>query len=806
VKDESMPETLPDEHRELLARIEELRGENARLKAELDWAQSSHDLAEHWRGVFEMANFGLTRVKFGEDTFTEVNPTYAAKRGYTPEEMAGMSVYAVHPPEHHERIKAQVRELDACGHLIFEAEHVRKDGSRFPVLMEIVVLKDPSGKPVSRVACSFDLTTLKQARERELHIETLYRSIFEQSLDSILLSDARGRVLKANPAALALFGLTEAEMLYRDRMDLVDPSDDRLSGLLRQRRETGGAKGQLRFRRKDGTLFEAELTSVRMPHVALDVENCVIIRDMSERAAMEGELKASREFLRETQRIARLGGWQVNPDLNYCSWTEGVHWILETPEGYIPDYAQGVFFVVESHRDQVREAIDQTWRTGEPRRLECEMVTHNGKGIWCEITAIRVTDLAGIRSVMGTIQDITSRKLYERDLIAANIAAVSANRIKTEFLANMSHELRTPLNGIMGMLQLCQYAALPPETAEYVNLAYDCSHNLLDIINNILVITQAEQESGERCSSRFSPAALVRDALAVYSARKANPAVTLSLTLDLAGLPEYIYGDAFRIRQILGNILDNAYKFTEEGTIRIDVSAIRQPGDLARVRLLFEVADPGIGIDVQDMDLIFEKFTQADATNTRRFGGAGMGLAIVKRLLPLVGGTACVSSTPGEGTVFLFTAEIGLFESWANVAAERTSAARSRYASLKILLVEDDLANQITIRSMVEKIGHRAVAADSGDKVLEALDGGNFDLVLLDIQMPGVSGLEAASRIRASGRKYARIPIIAVSADTSPANRQACLSVGMDAFLAKPLELHALAKEIDQCRPWPRAS
>ncbi len=799
MKDENTPGAPPDDRGELLARIEELDRENARLRDELARAGSGHDLAEHWRGVFEMANFGLTRVKFGEDTFTEVNPTYAAKRGYTPEEMVGMSVYDVHPPEHHERVKAQVRELDSAGHLIFEAEHVRKDGSRFPVLMEIVVLKDASGTPVSRLAYSFDLTTLKQARERELHIETLYRSIFEQSLDAILLADPHGRIHKANQAAQALFGMSEEELVAEKPMGRVDPSDERLGDYWLAAQETGRVSGLLRLRRKDGSPFEAEFSATRMQHALLGMENCVIIRDMSERAAMESELRASREFLRETQRIARLGGWQVNPDLKYLSWTEGVNWILDVPPEDTPGYEEGWSYFVESYRPQVREAIVQTWRTGEPRRLECEMVTHTGKRIWCEVMAIRITDLTGIRSVMGTLQDITSRKLYERDLVSANIAAVSANRIKTEFLANMSHELRTPLNGIMGMLQLCQYSSLPPETADYVNLAYDCSHNLLEIINNILVITQAEQESGQRCSSRFSPAALVRDALAVYSARKSSPGVDISLSLHLTALPEYVYGDAFRIRQILGNILDNAIKFTERGTIEVCLSAVRQSGNLARVSLLFEVTDPGIGIAPRDMERIFETFTQVDATNTRRFGGTGMGLAIVKRLLPLVGGTACVSSTPGEGTAFLFTAEIGLFESWASVEAERTSAA-SRYSSLKILLVEDDLANQITIRSMVEKIGHRAVVADGGDKVLEALDGGNFDLILLDVQMPGLSGLEAASRIRSSDRKYARIPIIAVSADTSESNRQACRSVGMDAFLAKPLDLHLLAKEIDHCR------
>ncbi len=649
------------------------------------------------------------------------------------------------------------------------------------------------------LACSSDLTALKKAQEGLRQSEALYRSLFEHSLDAILLTSLDGRVVRANPAAQALFGRSEEEIVAAGREGLVDLTDERLPDLLRERAETGWTRGRLRFKRKDQTFFEADISAALLPCSAQGIENCIILRDITRRERMEAELLASQLFLRETQRISRLGGWRVNPDLNYLYWTDGVNWLFEEPEGFVPDFEQGLLYIAESFREQVREAIEDSYRTGEPRRLECEAVTAKGKRLWCELSCIQVTDLKGIRSVMGTIQDITGRKLYERDLISANIAAISANRIKTEFLANMSHELRTPLNGIMGMLQLCQHSNLSVDVAEYVNLAYDCSQNLLDIINNILVITHAEHAQQERCVSKFNPAALAKDALAVYAAKKTNQDVELALNLFL-NLPEYVYGDAFRIRQILVNILDNAYKFTEKGLISVTVSSIFQPGDMSRVRLLFEVEDPGIGIKAQDLDYVFEKFTQADGSNTRKFGGTGVGLAIVKRLLPLVGGSACIGSEPGLGATFAFTAEIGLFESWARIMAQDMDARKPKYTSLKVLLVEDDYTNQLTVRNMVTKIGHKCVTVGTGEEVIAALDGGRFDLVLLDIQMPGISGLEVACRIRSSTRKYAKVPIIAVSADTSSANRQACLSVGMNAFLPKPLDLFALAKEIEHYR------
>jgi signal transduction histidine kinase/BarA-like signal transduction histidine kinase len=417
----------------------------------------------------------------------------------------------------------------------------------------------------------------------------------------------------------------------------------------------------------------------------------------------------------------------------------------------------------------------------------------SGEIRWIEDYSIPIYDNTGnCICFAGIARDITDEKLHEQELIKAKQQAEEANAAKSEFLAIMSHELRSPLNGIMGMTQLLQSRSLSTEQQEQVNIILQSSQVLLRLINDILDFAKADTGSMNFEHTLFNLKELSSSLYEQYIFKAQEYQLKFQINYD-SQIPGFLLGDPQRLSQVIKNLIENAFKFTEKGSITVDIRLETQGSDFALITI--SVKDTGIGIPSEHLNTIFEKFKQVrpseESRFTRKHQGVGLGLAIVKQLIEQMGGTITVKSEPGKGTEFICRLKFELpidtspKETTENIV--NLAAIEAKFlAGLKVLLVEDNLVNQKVAFAMLEDLGCQIDIANTGNESLEKLKNNNYDLVLMDISLPDISGLEVTQKLREieSGPKT---PIIALTAHALADDIQLCLNAGMNACLTKPL-------------------
>ncbi|MFW5797501.1 MAG: ATP-binding protein [Spirochaetota bacterium] len=379
---------------------------------------------------------------------------------------------------------------------------------------------------------------------------------------------------------------------------------------------------------------------------------------------------------------------------------------------------------------------------------------------------------------------------YKQALIRARDEAEAATQAKSVFLSNMSHEIRTPMTGIDGFLRILEEGETSPERRRYFSLARNASSSLLGIIDDILELSKVEDGSYRFRTVDFSPRTILDEAAEVLSVNAAEKGLDLSVEVD-EEVPRFVHGDPDRLKQVLFNVIGNAVKYTDEGSVRVR-SRVEQRVD-EQVTLLTEVEDTGVGMSQEEQDIIFDAFSQVDASYAKKHKGTGLGLALSRRLCRSMGGDIWCESTKGRGSTFYFTVRLTTPEG--PQRSQEEGKVQCSPKSYSILVAEDDRINQIVIRKQLEGAGHQVEVVDDGHALLEVVESVRPDIVLMDVQMPGLDGVETTRRLRSEmPPAVAATPVIALTAYVSDEDRRRFLEAGMNAHVMKPIDIDTLCE------------
>lgn len=410
--------------------------------------------------------------------------------------------------------------------------------------------------------------------------------------------------------------------------------------------------------------------------------------------------------------------------------------------------------------------------------------------------------------MIGSQTDITEQKALEYALIDARDKAEAANQAKTDFLANISHELRTPMNAVVGIANMLMANQTTPEKQkEFITTLQLSAQSLMILINDLLDIAKFESGDVKLENIPFNLAEMIEEIISIMSVKADEKNIELHINYSPILNTEFI-GDPLRLRQILMNLIGNAVKFTNKGNVTIHVECTSEKGSNS-IQLIINVADTGIGIASDKLETIFNKFSQADTYITRKYGGTGLGLSICKTLVALMNGTISVTSTPRKGSRFTVTIPLQLGPN--GIVTWQEGIARSEHNSVNetsvasnlgkplILLVEDHKANVLVAGTLLENLGYRYEVVSNGKKALKKLENRHFDIVLMDVQMQEMDGLEATKLIRKREKKHnlPRVPIIAMTAHALAEDRERCLKAGMDDYISKPISFKDIQKKLE---------
>lgn len=487
-------------------------------------------------------------------------------------------------------------------------------------------------------------------------------------------------------------------------------------------------------------------------------------------------LQASEQRFRSFAAMASDWFWETDPDhrLSYVSAPGYQRELLARQTG-------------RSLYDFAHDKGDPEWReyqrliTGHlPVRAMRAQVTLASGPCWMEINAVPCFDASGaFTGYRGTAREIGNQIRREQELARARDEAEAANRAKSQFLAMMTHEIRSPMNAVLGMLDLLQHARLEPQQQSLLGHAAHSAHLLQTIIDDVLDFSKIESHTLALHREPLQPAQLCKALVEPLQAQAEAKGIALHWQLDEA-VPAQLQGDPVRLSQVIGNLLGNAVKFTTTGSVLLRLSWHDE-------RLRVAVTDTGIGIAPEEQALLFEPFFQVDSSASRRFSGTGLGLAISRRLVQLMGAEIRLQSAPGQGSCFWF--ELPDMAVPCSYEAG-TVADELLMGDLDVLVVEDSPVNQLVVSLMLQKLGCRVRLAANGLEALEQVGERQPDLVLMDMRMPQMDGLEATRRIREMG---CEMPIVALTANAMAEDRARCLALGMDDFLAKPISLTRLS-------------
>ena len=760
-------------------------------------AVRSKERLERSESLFRLMSETATDViaRYDPDgTFRWLSPSVEAVMGWAPGEMIGRtSTDFVHPDDLH-KIRAGFKACVAAAQgekpPRVEYRALKEDGSVVWLEASPRAVFDANGDLLEFHDHVRDITARKDAERVQTELlETLGMAEELGGVGSWRLDVATGAVTWSD----------EVYRIHGKSRDSFDPSfddavgcyhpDDRqtVADCCLQAIETGiGGGFQLRLIREDGEI--RTVSSNCRPErdgTGAIVALFGVFQDVTDSIRVHEQIAASEARFRlladnATDIIATYG---MDGVFRYISpAVEGVM-------GYSPEELVGRPFSSFMHPDDVgrlRRAFVAYAKAGPGApspRVPYRGVRKDGQTVWLEAHPKIIRDAEGrALEFQDVVRDVSETKALEDELIAARDVAEAGARTQSEFLANMSHELRTPLTSVIGFSGLLQNSRnLPEAERRYADRIATASEALLSVINDILDYSKLEADAVDLDPQVFDPRAMAEGAVAIVETQCQAKGLTLETVVE-PGLPAALMGDEGRLRQVTLNFLSNAVKFTTTGAIRLSMTAVQG-------RLRVAVSDSGIGIAQDKIDALFDRFTQADASTTRVYGGTGLGLAISRRLIEMMGGEIGADSRPGEGSTFWF--EVPMREA---VVGEQAADAGDLAvdAGLKILMADDAAPNRELVTAILGGLGLSLETVCNGAEAVEAARTGAYDLILMDVHMPVMDGLDATRAIRAMGGTTGRTPIVALTANVQPEQVLRCQEAGMDGHVGKPIQLGEL--------------